>query len=135
MFQINQLIKRFFTKKELDRPNILTEDKDIIMVSILLDCQTNDIISVIDAKPYSPDDLRMVKQAESFGLTLNKLCGNNIELTELMIYNIDVLKKKSNDHLLFYNNVLFFWKHLVENQKTASKDDMPVIRPTQVFKH
>lgn len=135
MFQINQLIKRFFTKKELDRPNILTEDKDIIMVSILLDCQTNDIISVIDAKPYSPDDLRMVKQAESFGLTLNKLCGNNIELTELMIYNIDALKKKSNDHLLFYNNVLFFWKHLVENQKTTSKDDMPVIRPTQVFKH
>ena len=135
MFKINQLIKRFFRKKELDRPNILIEDKDIIMVSVLLDCQTNDIISVIDAKPYMAEDSRMTKQAESFALMLNRICGENVDLIELIIDNINVLKKKSNDHLLFYSNVLFFWKHLADNQKQTHQDNTALVRPTQVFKH
>jgi hypothetical protein len=136
VFQIKKILNYFFKDQETDNTiNILTEDKDIIIVSTLFDCQTNNMICAIDAKPHKSDDPRMAQQAECLGHLLNKICRNNVELTELMINNIEILKKKSYDHLLFYNNVLFFWKHLIENEKKSIKEDAPVVRPTQVFKN
>jgi len=135
MFKINKLISYFFKKKEQES-TIATEDKDLVLISVLMDCKTNKIASIIDAYPYDIEDNRMIKQAESLGLMLNQLCGDSIGLTELMLNNIELLKKNSNNNLLFYNNVLFFWQRSLEQRNKGSKDDdLPLIRPTQVFKH
>lgn len=134
MFKINKLMGYFFKKKEQES-TIVTEDKDLILISVLMDCKTNKIASIIDADPYDVEDHRMIKQAESLGFMLNQLCGDSVELTELMLNNIELLKKNSNNRLLFYNNVLFFWQRSIEQRKGHKDDDLPLIKPTQVFKH
>lgn len=133
MLTIKKWLSKLFNQQNIKESNILTEDKDLIILSVLLDCQTNAVIASIDVKPYSIDDNKMIKQAEALGSMLNRICSNNLELTELIINSIEHLKKQSTNHLLFYTNVLFFWKHLLANSPKNTTDNSPVIRPTQVF--
>jgi hypothetical protein len=136
MFNIKAWLKYFIKRKDIAAPKIstLSEDQDIVIVSLILDCQSQKIVSFLDIKPYDMSDARMLNQAEAIGTLLSRLCDHSVELTQNILSNIEDMKKDSNETLLFLNNVLFFWKNALDLMKTNNQN-IPLIKPTQVFKH
>lgn len=130
------LISKFFgSKKEKFQSNILADEQDVSLVNIAIDTKTEQIGLFIDVRPYDIDDKRMIPQAEKLAKGFHILCGSSVYLTELLLDNIDALKKKSDRNSVFFDNVLFFWNHyLSKTTKIQNLDNDPVVKPTRVFK-
>jgi hypothetical protein len=128
--------KFFFWQKKTNKSSILANEQDVSLISVAIDTKTEQIGLFIDVHPYNIEDKRMIPQAEKLAKGFHILCGDSVYLTQLVLDNIDVLKKKSDNNSVFFDNVLFFWNHYLSNTtKTQSgSDNDPVIKPTRVFK-
>lgn len=128
--------KLFFWKKEPKSTSLLlAKEQDLSLISIAIDTKTEQVGLFIDVRPYNIDDKQMIPQAEKLAKGLHFLCGDTTYLTQLVLDNIDVLKKKSDNNAVFFDNVLFFWNHYISNTtKQNSLDNDPVVKPTRVFK-
>lgn len=132
----NLISKLFFWRKKTEPDSLLlANEQDVSLISIAIDTKTEQIGLFIDVRPYNIDDKKMIPQAEKLAKGLHVLCGDTAYLTELLLDNINALKKKSDNNAVFFDNVLFFWNHYVSNTtKQQNLDNDPVVKPTRVFK-
>jgi len=76
-----------------------------------------------------------ISKCEKIAYFLSLICDNNKYLTDLIYHNIEEQKQISNQHLLFYDNIVFFLKQYLSLKKTISSyTNDPLIRPSKAFK-
>jgi len=76
-----------------------------------------------------------ISKCEKIAYFLSLICDNNKYLIDLIYHNMEEQKQISNQHLLFYDNVLFFLKQYLSLKKTISSyTNDPLIKPSKAFK-
>ena len=132
-------IKNLF-KKKLENNKILeiSNHQNIIDINFIFDLETENIIPIFNVVPYDfiKEESKFLSQAETFAALLNDFCGDNNYIKDLLIDSMEIMSKQSENHSLFVNNVLFFWRAKYEIQKQKDrKNRFPLIRPINVFRN
>jgi hypothetical protein len=127
------LIKKIFRKsKESDnesKPNVLN-------INISVNVETLDSEFNLDLSSLKIEE-NITEQTEKIGNVLSILTYKNSYLTEAVLRYINKEKQTptNSDNILYYNNILFFWKEyiLLRDNVLASASE-PIIKPSKAFK-
>lgn len=134
MFDVIKRIYEFFVPKKKDSDNVsLLHNEDISLISIFIDTKTENIGLILDIPINEENNDNWAIQAEKLAFSLFQLCSNNAFLTKLVLDQIQIVKKQSIKHTLFFDNVLFFWNHTLSHRQIY--DNEPIIRPSKTFKN
>lgn len=139
MFNLISKIKNLFIKKPKPVVNTtIMDDKDLMLLNIYFDAQTEKSGLFFDINPYSiAEHDKMIWQAEKLAKFLCKISFGKNNLTQMILDSITIHKKQSQNHSLFFDNVLFFWDYyLAKNDNNSSQNSNdPLIRPSKAFKN
>lgn len=107
-----------------------------INISISTNIESEKIICKIDtdAGIIMTNNFSILK-CEKIAYFLSLVCDNNKYITNLILYSIEEQKQISNQHLLFYDNILYFLKqYLYIKKNVISYNNDPLIKPLKAFK-
>lgn len=135
---IKKLISIFIKPKIIDSDTKLSSDIEPTDVTVTLSanieteqifCKVNTDVEDILSNSSS------ISKCEKIAYFLSLICDNNKYLIDLLYHNMEEQKQISNQHLLFYDNILFFLKQYLSLKKTISSyTNDPLIKPSKAFK-
>lgn len=139
------IVKKFFlsffnksiSKKdeELNTEFFNSELSDVT-IRISANIETENIFCKIDT---NVDDIlsnaSSISKCEKIAYVLSVICENNKYMIDLLSHNMEEQKQISDKHLLFYDNIIFFWKQYLSIKKNISSyNNDPLIKPSRAFK-
>lgn len=137
MYALINYIKNLFYKQP-DTFNAKAKDiKDNHSIKLIItgDINTQQIFCEIETKICDLlENNSATERCEQLAFFLYLLCNNNKHVTSLILDNIELQKKRSAQHSLFYENILYFLKHYLVMKHNISLDiSEPLIKPTRAF--
>lgn len=140
---IKQFFYNFFINKSICQKNINSKTNEFfqsehsdVSMRISANIDSENIFCKIDT---NVDDIMnspsSITKCEKIAYFLSVVCENNKYMTSLLAHNMEEQKQISDKHLLFYDNVLFFWKQYLSLKKNVSSyNNDPLIKPSRAFK-
>lgn len=135
---IKKIYNYFIPKKQIlayDNIHTNIESTDIT-INISANIESEKIFCKIctDVDDIMTNDSSIIK-CEKIAYFLSLICENNKYVAELVFHNMEEQKQISNQHLLFYDNILFFLKQYLSLKKNISSyNNDPLIKPSKAFK-
>lgn len=135
---IKKLCNFFGYKKDIQTQNNTFFNTELVDVNINISAniESENIFCKIDTniEDIMTNSDSIIK-CEKIAYFLSVICENNKYISELLIHNMQEQKQISDQHLLFYDNVLFFLKQYLSLKKNMFVySHEPLIKPLKAFK-
>lgn len=130
---VKKIWQSIFSKHKTE----INQHHEDLNISIGIDTVTEKISFIINTNITNlVDDNSNIYKCEKIAFFLSLLSYNNRYMSDLICAHIEEQKKISHQHLLFYNNILFFWKQYltIKNDSSITNNSGPLISPTKAFK-
>lgn len=140
------IIKKFFLSFFSNR-SVSKEDIELntelsntgptdITISISANVDTESVFCKIDTNVEDIlSNSSSISKCEKIAYVLSVICENNKYMIDLLSHNMQEQKQISDKHLLFYDNIIFFWKQYLSLKKNISSyNNDPLIKPSRAFK-
>lgn len=139
------IIKKFFSslfnksisKKDTESDiKFFNSELSDVTVCISANIETENIFCKIDTNVEDIlSNSSSISKCEKIAYVLSVICENNKYMINLLSHNMEEQKQISDKHLLFYDNIIFFWKQYLSIKKNISSyNNDPLIKPSRAFK-